>query len=270
MGGKEGHSEALARMLDSLGRVTGEVNAQLMPVYTNVKSLNDGLEFWIYQFHGAALAAVAHSLAPIIRSISIAATYDLKNLKPWGSHPLIDPNYSSSDLTVQHVGIRLSRLAKTRLVADWETGLQNIRVCTQINSVLKASSNALNCGKCEKCIRTMTALVALGKLGACRVFPVNDVSKELLKSVVIESDYQQACYEELIEPLALKGRDDLVHAIKKLILTYRMKRSLKRLDQRLSGGKLLALKKTGFKRPDGLRPSRRRGSGDRRLTERHN
>jgi len=242
------HNEAFSRTVDSLSEVTQGAKAKLIPVYTNVRNLNDDLDFWIFQYHGAALAAVAHALAPIVRSACIAGTFDTKHLTPGGSHPLIDPNYTSGDLRIEHVGLRYSRFAKTQMIVDWEAGLNNIRVCTQIYSALKASSNAMNCGKCEKCIRTMTALVALGKLSDCRAFPANDVSKELLGGVVIQRPYQRACYEELIEPLQAQGRDDLAHAIRKLLLKYRMKQMLKGIDKRLCGGKLLALKKAVFKK----------------------
>jgi hypothetical protein len=242
------HIEAFTRTVDSLSEVTQDAKAKLIPVYTNVKSLNDDLDFWMFQFHGAVLAAVAHALAPIVRSACIAGTFDTKHLTPGGSHPLIDPNYTSADLRIEHVGLRYSRFAKTQMVAEWEAGLNNIRVCTQIFSALKASSHAMNCGKCEKCIRTMTALAAIGKLSDCRAFPANDVSKELLGGVVIQRPYQRACYEELIEPLQAQGRDDLAQAIRKLLLKYRMKRMLKGIDRRLCGGKLLAFKKAVFKK----------------------
>jgi len=240
------HIEALSRTVDSLSEVCRDAKAQLIPVYTNVRNLNDDLGFWMFQFHGAALAAVGHALAPILRSASIAGTFDTKHLTPGGSHPLIDPNYTSADLRIEHVGVRHSRFAKTQMVAEWETGLNNIRVCTQIYSALKASSHAMNCGKCEKCIRTMTALAAIGKLSDCPAFPVNDVSKKVLGGVAIQRPYQRACYEELIEPLQAQGRDDLAQTIKKLILKYRMKKMLKDIDKILCKGKLLAFKKAVF------------------------
>ena len=77
-------------------------------------------------------------------------------------------------------------------------------------------------------------------------FPANDVSKELLGSVVVQRPYQRACYEELIEPLQAQGRDDLAQAIRRILFKCRVKRMLKGIDKRLCGGKLLALKKAVF------------------------
>lgn len=233
------HEEALKIALASLSEVSKEAKAQLIPVYTNIKSLKDGLRFWLNQFHGACLAAVGHAVAPKVDSISIAASDCVADLEPRGSHPLIDPNYSSSELQVEHVGLRYARIDKTRLIADWEAGLQNLRVCTQIISALKSPSDGLNCGKCEKCIRTMTALLAAGVLDKTRVFAENDVSPEMLRSVPVTSHLPWLQYSELIEPLRSKGRTDLARVIRRMLLIYRMKDRIKRIDKRLCGGMLL-------------------------------
>jgi hypothetical protein len=92
----------------------------------------------------------------------------------------------------------------------------------------------------------MTTLAALGKLADCRAFPGNDVSAAAIKGLVISADYERAFWEELIEPLKFKGRDDLVQAIEKIIFTYRVKQTLKGMDKRLLGGRLLAHKKAAF------------------------
>ena len=239
MGSKPGHAKAFAQTVLSLSEVARDAGVKLVPVHTNIKSLNDGLQFWMQQFHGACLAAVGHSVAKRIRSISIAATHCVSDLHPWGSHPLIDPNYSSTELRVQHVGIEHSRVAKTQMIADWEAGLQSLRVCTQIDSALRSPSKGLNCGKCEKCVRTMTALLAVGALGRTQVFPENDVSKEMLRSVPVTSNLPVGYYRELIEPLKLKGRNDLVQVIRRMLLVYRIRERVKRLDQRLFKGVLL-------------------------------
>jgi hypothetical protein len=54
-------------------------------------------------------------------------------------------------------GADMSRFEKTRLVAAWDAGLQNIKVCTR-------NWPGANCGECEKCLRTMLALTALNAL----------------------------------------------------------------------------------------------------------
>lgn len=233
------HEEAVKIAEASLSEVSQDADAKLVPVYTNIKSLNDDLLFWLKQFHGACLGAVGHAVAPKVRSISIAASDCILDLEPRGSHPLIDPNYSSAELQVEYVGLRYSRIDKTRLVADWEAGLRNLRVCTQITSALKSDSNGLNCGKCEKCIRTMTALLAAGALDRTQAFAENNVSLEMLQSVAVTGHFPWLQYRELIEPLKSKGREDLARAIRKMLLIFRAKEGIRRIDKRFCGGKLL-------------------------------
>jgi hypothetical protein len=237
------HEKLFEQMLESLSDVTRDAGVELVPVYTNVRVLNDDDQFWQHQFHGAALASVGHLFARVISSISISSSNDLANLRPWASQPLIDPNYSSADLRVLHDGVRYSRLAKTKLVADWEIGLRNLRVCTYVDRVIKENTGYLNCGRCEKCMRTKAELLLLGVLEKAPVFSNKEVTKELLSNVAISYDYAMASYREMIPPFTLQGRIDLVNAMKKIIFEYRIRQTLKHLDARFCKGRIRQLKK---------------------------
>lgn len=70
----------------------------------------------------------------------------------------------------------LSRLDKTKLVADWGIALNNIKVC-------QPNWPGENCGSCEKCIRTMLGLLSLGVLEKTRSFPENDVSETMISNI---------------------------------------------------------------------------------------
>jgi hypothetical protein len=228
------------RALASASAIAEEARLTLVPIYTNVRHLDDNVKFWEFEFHGAALASVAHALSHRLSSVSIASTYDIPNLKPWGSHPLLDPNYSSIDLRIRHDGLRLSRLNKVRLVADWNVALQNLRVCTA------NSPEKLNCGMCEKCIRTMTELLVVGKLVGSGAFAVHDVSRDLLNTIQIGNELVDSFYCDLIEPLKAVGRLDLVEVIQVKSQQFRKrlaweqgrdwKGAAKRLDHRFLGG----------------------------------
>ena len=196
-------TELFDRAVSALKPIAAEAGVTLIPITTNVRSLDDDVHFWMYQFHGAALAAVAHSLANRLGTVHIAATYDIRHLKPWGSHPLLDPYYSSTDLQVRHDNDRMSRLDKVRVIADWDAALRNLRTCTENNP------GALNCGKCEKCIRTMLELLAVGKLADSAAFAANDVTVDMLQAVQFTNSYQESCYCDVVEPLIAHGRSDL-------------------------------------------------------------
>lgn len=197
------------RALNSLATIAQDAEVKLIRVCTNIRHLDDDVNFWMQQFHGAALAAVAHALSNQLTRVDIASTAKIPRTLPWGSHPLLDANYGSADLRVSHDGLRYSRLEKARLIADWTVALQNIRVCNE------NPPDTLNCGQCEKCVRTMLEFLAAGSLDRATAFPTQDVSRELLEKVltVEELRYCVSEYSELIEPLAEQGRIDLSRII---------------------------------------------------------
>lgn len=249
--------ELFTHVLTSLTDVADKAGIALVPVYTNIylnyrqEDATHGFKFWGDKFGGAALSAVAHAFARRFDSVSIAATYSTRTIEPWGSHPLLDPNYSSHDLRILHDGIRLTRLDKVKLVAGWDVALQNIRVC---NRYKHYQAGMLNCGRCEKCVRTMLALTALGVLERTRAFPEQDVSPELLmKSVdMTKSGYDvfmKLQYEELLGPLSAVGRHDLVRVIERKLshqTASPWKEKMRQFDRKYLGNNLTKLKRFIF------------------------
>lgn len=206
-----GDVEQLAPALCDVAQDTG---VTLIPFSTNVKDLDPDRRFWMLEFHGAVLAAVAHTFSHRVTRATIASSlYRFPTLIPWGSHPLLDPLFGSTDLRIHHDGIRLSRLAKVRLIADWDVGLQSLRVCTGVKP------GRANCGRCAKCVRTMTELLAIGALERCRAFEANDVSVEMLDRTSIKTEYRESL-DEVIQPLEDLGRVDLVDAIRRKAAEY--------------------------------------------------
>jgi hypothetical protein len=234
-------------VLSSLSDAARDADITLIPVYTNLylhyrdEDAANQFDFWLYEFGGAALAAVAHALSRRLTVASIAATYDTVGLERWGSHPLLDPNYGSIDLRIRHDLLALSRLERTKLVADWDVALEHLRVCNRYSLYRPGS---LNCGQCEKCVRTMLALLTLGVLDQTRAFPEQEVSEELVRrKAKIHDDYVASVYPELIPPLSEMGRHDLVRAIEYRIARYYdcepgLKASVKRFDRRYLNGNL--------------------------------
>ena len=237
------HDKLFEQSLESLSNVTLDAGVELVPVYTNVRTLDDDEQFWVEQFHGATLASMGHLFNRVISSISVSSSHDFESLFPRGSHPLIDPNYSSEDFRILHDGNRYSRLAKTKLVADWGVGLRNLRVCMWVDRVIKENTGYINCGRCEKCMRTKVELLALGALEKATVFSNNEVTKELLGNVVIMHDFMTQHFRDVIPLFKLQGRTDLVNALRKMIFKYRIKRTVKHLDARFCKGRIRQLRK---------------------------
>jgi hypothetical protein len=210
------------KRLAAASRVSENAGIYLIPLQTNILALDQDGYFFADKWNGAVLAAIAYFFSREFAHVYIASGENPKYLAPWGSHPLIDPYYSSSYLQIEHHGLEMSRLDKIALVADWQIGLNNILVCEG------KDSGVSNCGTCAKCIQTMTALLALGKLKDCQSFPADDVSADLLITVgeydMLYSDYHASIYRDLILPLTKIGRPDLVAEIDNFLLAYAKKK----------------------------------------------
>jgi hypothetical protein len=227
-----------------LSFIAEDAAVTLIPTSTNLIKVFNEVVHWEYQWEASALAAVAHTLAGRLSHLTIASTNDIGTMIPLGSHPVLDPYYSSRDLCIRHEGITLSRFAKTKLVAEWDTALQNLRVCNKIPYGQKTHQGTLNCGKCEKCIRTMLGLVALGALDRTRAFPCTEVSADLVRTIPYFSPLiRYRFYLDMVEPLRQKGREDLARAIEDLIRRSRpmevvdiLKGKLVEVDRRYLNG----------------------------------
>ncbi len=231
-------------VINAVSAMAEDAGIKLIQVYTNAyahfRDLDPDFSFWRFEYHGSFLAAIAHAFVTRLSFASIASTYDFANLEPWGSHPLLDPLYSTTGLQIRHENVALSRLEKTKLVGEWDIALKHLRVCNEKESY---SEGNYNCGKCEKCVRTMTAFLSLGLLEQISTFKEKDVSKEkLVDTCYISDNYEENCYRELIKPLTDINRLDLVDGIEQISKRYHeqdLKGIIKRLDRALFNGNLL-------------------------------
>jgi hypothetical protein len=117
------------------------------------------------QVHGGALAAVGHLLSEEVDRLAISASYPRVFDRPWGSHRALDPCWSSSRVTILHVGAEKWRAEKLAALLDEPLVRAHLRVCWENRAPTG------NCGACEKCLRTMLALEAQGCLSEFPVFP---------------------------------------------------------------------------------------------------
>jgi hypothetical protein len=202
------------RQTCNLRRVTDAAGIRLTHVRSNIRELDEDLDFWMMQFHGAALAAIGHALINGFGVARISATYDIPNMAPWGSHPLIDPNYSTERLSILHEGIAFSRLDKVRDLTQWPLALANMRVCTQVHH------GVVNCGRCEKCVRTKLEIAACG-VDIPLSFKDRGLDPNQLSALT--NPYQASCYRELIAPLQEQGHKALASAVRRQVSSFRLR-----------------------------------------------
>jgi hypothetical protein len=156
-----------------LGKAAGTLGIPLVEISTTLRELSDGFVGWT-SYHGAALAGIAHMLDSSISIVPASHTY--ADVFEWGSHPLLDPLWSSGCVQVEHDGANVSRPEKIRTIVRDRDALGWLRVC------YRNPDQAYNCGRCEKCLRTMLSLHALGALEQAPTF-ANDIDPSAVRKL---------------------------------------------------------------------------------------
>lgn len=222
-----------------------------IPVKTNMRDLDDDFGFFGERFHAAMLSGIGHLLGRRISAIGIAAGLDVPFLRPWGSHPLLDPLFSGGSLAVFHDGLEASRLEKVARLVRSPAALESLIVCNEG----PLSTEDLNCGSCEKCLRTLASFVAAGIGPDAGSFACRDLAPTRRGTLEIgPHPWAVEIYWREIEPvLRERGRQELADGARAIAERARAidawhdgrswKGRLRRLDGRWLGGRVLALKR---------------------------
>jgi hypothetical protein len=175
--------------LANSGRVAAAFGKTLLPVTTNLRAVTDDLALWPMS-HGGGLASIALALGSLFGTVRIAATTTYDKLFPWGSHPVLDPRWSTEDARFVHDGCEMDRIDKTHIVAALPLALETLQVCPGYTA-------EYNCGRCVKCLRTMIDLLQAGVLDRCQTLPHSIDAEQLRRSL--------AGYHGRHTPLSLAG-----------------------------------------------------------------
>ncbi|MGQ0612565.1 MAG: hypothetical protein ACT4PV_02285 [Planctomycetaceae bacterium] len=202
--------EFYARARRALEPVAASAGVRLVATRTNVRLLDPDGQNWPDAWFGPGTLSLAHAFDGRITDVLLAANLDVEGLAPAGSHPLLDPNFSSAALQVHHEGTHQSRLEKIARVADWPEARAALRVCWQE----LPDDGPLNCGRCRKCVRAMLGLIAVGRLDAMTTFPRGHLAPEDLEVCHVDP-HTVRFYEELLAPLDRVGRRDLATVLRR-------------------------------------------------------
>ncbi|MDV7088436.1 adenine nucleotide alpha hydrolase family protein [Rhodococcus opacus] len=152
--------------VDRARTMAAELGKELIEVRSNVRMLHSKHgPHWQSQAHGAFLAHISLLLSPQLRKVYIPASDDESRLAPLGTHPDLDPLWSSSDVEIVHDGTEADRVAKLARIKDSTVAMNHLRVCWW------NLASKYNCGTCEKCLRTMIGLRIVGASGQCTSLP---------------------------------------------------------------------------------------------------
>ena len=195
-----------SEMVSNAQEVARRLGKRVLPVATNLKNLmSDCGVPWGSHGHGAALGSIGLALGGMFRKVVIAATTTYTNLYPTGSHPLLDPLWSSETTKFEHDGCEAGRVEKVRSIAASAVGLGKLRVCWE------RDSPHYNCGVCSKCLRTMLALRVAGVSHECETLPA-EIDAELVRKIPMINEEEIFFLDSLAAQLGAADGDGELRA----------------------------------------------------------
>ena len=155
---------------------------------------------------GGALSAVSLCLQGVVSKSFIPSSYQQDELFPHGTHPDLDPLWSTDDIEIIHDGTEKDRIEKIRAqLVQSSVALQNIRVCWQ------NIPNVLNCCRCEKCIRTMLTLKICGVLEQSTAFHQPFTASKIRRILIRPSN--EDLYRRMMQEARAMGDSKIADAI---------------------------------------------------------
>lgn len=191
--------ERIERAAEASRAAAEEFGVELLEATTNMRQITDPVVSWGFEQHGASLAAVAYAFRNQIGIMHIASSYSDEDLHPWGSHPDLDPLWSTSGQEILHTSTRELRVEKVAAIMEFPSARRHLRVCWM-------DTDAFNCGVCEKCVRTRINLRAANFDGQCEVLPALDL--EEVRNMRLADEGARIFAEENLRFIDAAGRQD--------------------------------------------------------------
>lgn len=149
---------------DNTHAIAEREGLQVITVESNYKEIIEPVLDWEWNL-GGNMAAIALMLRNGLKAAFIPSGMRWDQLCPYGTHPDLDPRWTTATLQIFHDGCEYSRLEKVlHVISKSPLALQYLRVCTH------NLKDQYNCNKCFKCIVTKMALVCADVLDKAPTF----------------------------------------------------------------------------------------------------
>jgi polysaccharide pyruvyl transferase WcaK-like protein len=132
----------------------GSIGLPLVRFTTDVRRVLEPFLPW-EQTHGAVFAGLGLLVGPALGTVLLSGCA-AASAAPFGSHPVLDPLWSSSGTTIEHVGDDVTRATKVARIAGDPGAMRRLKVCWKADTLR-------NCGRCSKCLITLTMLRVIGE-----------------------------------------------------------------------------------------------------------
>lgn len=209
-------TELRARMSTHLKAASSTAGKTLIEGASNIRRFLNPHLTWSKTSHGAAITSFVMLLSSHHDRFYFPASYSYADQYPWGSHPLVDPLWSTEYLNVIHDGAEATRVDKTRKIAENPSAQKHLRICFQ-------KKGEYNCGECSKCIRTKIALSLAGVLERFETLD-NTVDLDALRKLGIRSESDRIFAQENLDFARQQDRDDIARTLSDIIENYNSRR----------------------------------------------
>ncbi len=155
------NEEVASLIFADVERSAEALGTPLAVVDTDLRRLVDPSLRWFWA-HGACLASAAIALDA--GRVFVASTTSYANILPNGTHPLLDPLWSTERVELIHDGAGMTRVEKLARIGHHPVVQEGLRSCYEFRTL------DLNCQRCGKCLHTMVGLEVVGALAGSRTF----------------------------------------------------------------------------------------------------
>jgi len=184
------HRPGWDAVTDNAHAAARELGKPLLSVATDLKRLANFAYARVPfpDYGGNLVAAIALLLQHRFNRVLVAGSFSYAALPMRaGSHPLVDPLWSTEALEIVHDGAELTRSMKVARLAESDVAMRRLHVCNRGGPAPGEEARYLNCGRCGKCIRTMINLRAVGALSRCETLP-DELDLELVEQLPMKDD----------------------------------------------------------------------------------
>ena len=206
--------EEFGRLRARLSAAAQDLGMSFLDVRTNLRTTRFRATNWGHVSHGCALASVGLALESLFRTIYIGATAATGRIRPWGSHPEMDPLLSTRSTRFIHDEVGPRRTVKTERVSRSDVAMRTLHVCFR-------SGTADNCCDCRKCLLAMATLEVLGATAACPTFP-RPLDLDRVRRVYLRGPAYWRHYSDVLDLARAAGRTDIAKAIAACRRRYRL------------------------------------------------
>lgn len=204
--------------LDHVRSTADRLGLPLVEVRTDVRATIDPHTQWGRHTHGGVLAGTGQLLSGGLGTLTISPSNWWPDATPYGSHPGLDPLWSTPAQRVLHPCADEPRFRRVMRVAADPLAASTVQVCLQ-------QGDEANCGRCNKCLDTLTALTLSGLHGwegrFARPFDPAAISELAPVRPAATNRMLELCDESGLRADPLRQRWETVGVIDDPTITYR-------------------------------------------------